>query len=174
MSVSSEPWIRVTKKAFWHNTSLFAHGGYSFPDISFEYPADWFFECCRDMDHASEHLLCADEGCDTRYVSVTAYGLAGCPAQKPSCSLDEREPKTASQKYDELIDAVRRDSTALVLSAGYAPGLTMEVFRYERADHSRVHIIPLDTSIVEIVFSNSVVANEPIIDEFMSRITWDR
>ncbi len=165
--VMTGSWIRVDRQADWP-------ADYKFPSISFEYPSGWNFRCCGDMDHASQHTLCADDACDKTYVKITDFGLRGCPASNPQCGIDEQGTKTAQQKYDELVSEIRADSTMQILHVDAVPALGKSAFRFENADHVRSYLVNLGDAVIEVAFPQNLVMNGNFVNEFLSRMTWDR
>ncbi len=105
---------------------------------------------------------------------ITDYALAGCTGGKPTCSIDERESKTAQQKYDELVSSLRSNTDVEILHVDGVSGLQKSAFRYENSDRVRSYLVNLGDDVLEVAFSQSLVMNGEFVNEFLSRMTWDR
>ncbi len=173
-SVAPASWVRIDRQTYWHNDDYFTDDSYNFPAIAFEHPSNWKFNCCGDMDNASQHLLCADDACDKAYVKITNYGLRGCPSGKNDCSIDEVVSKTAQQKYDELAASIQADAHNQILPAIHLQGLDVDALAYTKNAQSRVYLMNLSDDVLEVEFLSGVETDDGFVAEFLSRLTWDR
>lgn len=181
-STTKVSWVRVDRQVDWPK-------GYKFPAISFQYPLGWKFNCCGDMDYASQHLLCPNEkqddkshayvstfkeSCSKNYISITDYVLAGCPTRKPNCSIDEQKSKTAREKYDELVNSIRTNTDAQILPIMHLPKLGTDAFVYTKDNHLHSYLMNLGNDVIEVEFSSTGAVDDTFVADFFSRMTWDR
>jgi uncharacterized protein YceK len=194
-SASDASWTRVNKETFWHKDDFVDENTSYFPEIAFEHPSTWKFNCCGDTETSSIHLLCSDdydnysstprgmagiapsmdEICGKKYVSIINHALAGCPSShKWDCGREGVVEKTVQQKYDDEMNGIRTETGTVILPQKHIPSLNVDAFAYAKNDQSRSYLINLGNEIIDIEFFLSPEVNDAFIDKFFSHMTWDK
>ncbi len=180
-SATNASWVRIDKQTFWHNDSYFVDDTYGFVDIAFEYPSQWKFSCCGDMDHGSAHRICSNESydetsrwCEKAHITILEWGLGGCPSGKWDCGIDQWIPKTAQQKYDDEVNNIRANTGTVILPEMHLPAVGADAFVYAKNDLTRSYLINLGDNVIDVEFSLSEEIDEDFITDFFSRVVWDR
>lgn len=91
-----------------------------FPDeynlsVNIFYPAGWEFNCCGDTDgysvHATYPVSSATDLSINPLISVFDYGLSGCPGDKESCGMEERQKVSAGKYMSNEIRSIDKNGT---------------------------------------------------------------
>lgn len=72
------------------------------------YPKDWKFSCCADMDTQSSHILAPPNAPKRAQIIITEHSLAGCPVEKPRCSIDEIIRLSPETKLKAVIEETKQ------------------------------------------------------------------
>lgn len=169
-------WTLISHENFWNNQNFFKNDNYNFPNVKFYYPSNWFFKCCGDMEHASEHYIFSSEAREKNlpYIRITNFVLRGCSNLKETCSLNEMKKITVEQKFNAIQSQVPKEE---ILPKIKSKNLDAEIFVFKNKEQngkfSKAYLINSGDGVIEIDFINYDLLNENFIEEFLNKLSLD-